>query len=70
MSFDWKEGTSYNQKHDFGFIAEEVSEVLPSLVSYEDDGQASSVHYAKLSVLLLEEVKKLRKELDELKEKI
>jgi len=70
VSFDWKDGQVYENRHDFGLIAEEVDELIPEMVGHDADGQASAVNYAKLSVLLLEEVKKLRKEIDEIKEKI
>jgi len=70
VSFDWKDGHVYENRHDFGLIAEEVDELIPEMVGHDTDGQASAVNYAKLSVLLLEEVKKLRKEIDEIKEKI
>ena len=50
-------------------IAEEVDKVLPMLVHYDND-VPESVAYDKLSVLLLIEVKKLREEIKELKEKL
>jgi len=65
VTFDWKN----NKKSDFGLIAEEVDEVLPTLVHYQND-VPESVAYDKLSVLLLMEVKKLREEIKELKEKL
>ena len=45
----------------FGLIAEEVHDVLSDLVMYEADGTTpDAVDYPLLSVLLLEELKKLR----------
>jgi len=44
---------------DWGLTAEEVYEVLPSLVNLKD-GKPYSVKYSMLSVLLLNEIKKLR----------
>ena len=64
VSFKWKG----NGQADFGLIAEEVDKVLPMLVHYDND-VPESVAYDKLSVLLLMEVKKLREEIKELKEK-
>jgi len=55
------------EKIDFGLIAEEVEEFVPELVSYNEDGQVESVKYSLLSVLLLQELKKLRQEIDDLK---
>jgi hypothetical protein len=52
--FDWKS----NGKHDIGLIAEEVAEVIPEVVGYEENGKdASSLDYARLVALLVEAVK-------------
>ena len=53
----------------FGLIAEEVVEYFPELVSLDKSGIPKAVSYSKLPVLLLAEIQKLRKELEELKEK-
>ena len=55
------------EKIDFGLIAEEVEESVPELVTYNKEGQVESVKYSLLSVLLLQELKKLRQEIDDLK---
>jgi len=66
VSFDWKSnGTS-----DFGFIAEEVHDILPELVVYNEDNTPEAVKYKQLSVLMLEELKTLREEVKDLKEKL
>ena len=44
----------------FGYIAEEVVEILPELVSLNSSNQPETVRYKLLSVLLLEELKKLK----------
>ena len=51
-------------KH-YGLIAEEVQEVCPELVLY-DNGEPSSVAYHELPALLLNEIKKLNKRIYEL----
>jgi len=43
---------------DFGLIAEEVHEVLPELVSYNEKNEPNAVNYKTIAVLLLEEMKK------------
>ena len=58
VSFTWKG----NKQEDFGLIAEEVDEVIPKLVHYQDD-KPESVAYDKLSVLLLLEITKLKEEI-------
>jgi hypothetical protein len=51
---------------EYGLIAEEVAEVLPELVIYDDDGEPYSVRYHLLTPMLLEEVQRLRREVDAL----
>lgn len=54
VSFDWRE----DGKHDIGLIAEEVGEVVPEVVAYEENGSdAKSVDYARLVPLLVESIK-------------
>jgi hypothetical protein len=57
-----------------GLIAEEVAEVFPelALLKQDEDGETRvrNVDYEKLSILLLSEVQKLRKEVNELKAQI
>lgn len=45
--------------HDFGLIAEEVDTQIPELVARCTNGNIHGVNYEMLSVLLLEEIKKL-----------
>ena len=66
VSFDWKS----NGEPDFGFIAEEVHEILPELTIYDDQNRPEAVKYKQLSILMLEELKKLREEVKDLKEKL
>jgi trimeric autotransporter adhesin len=51
----------------FGLIAEEVAELFPALVNYEKDGTPLNVKYEYLSALLINEVQKLKKEIETLK---
>lgn len=51
-----------------GFIAEEVNEVYPDSVEYNEDGEPWSVNYIDLIAPMLAEIKKLRAEVDALKE--
>ena len=65
--FDWKA----NGKHDIGLIAEEVGEVIPEVVAYEENGvDAQSLDYARLTALLVEAIKEQQKEIESLKEEI
>ncbi len=64
VTFDWKA----DGKHDIGLIAEEVGEVVPEVVTYEDNSNdAKSIDYARLVPVLIEAIKEQQKEIDELK---
>ena len=60
--YDWKE----SGKHAIGFIAQELKEVYPELIDENEEG-ILSIKETKLVYLLMEEVKKLKKEIQELK---
>ena len=61
--FNWD--AEHGGEHDVGMIAEEVGKVLPEIVSYEDNGiDATGMDYGKLTPLLIEAVKSLKKEAD------
>lgn len=65
---------SFNYKIDnrsaIGLIAEEVEQVAPELVAYNENGQPESVKYHDLPVLLLTELKTVVKRLDELTKRV
>jgi hypothetical protein len=65
VSFDWKEGG----KSDIGFIAEEVKEIYPDLVS-EKEGEIQGVQYTKLTAVLVKALQDQQKQIDELKKEI
>ena len=52
----------------YGLIAEEVAEVFPDLVVYNEAGEPETVKYRLLSVLLLNEVQKQQSELEVLRQ--
>ena len=60
VSFDWKE----NGKGSYGVIAQELEQVLPELVTQTDP---KSVNYNGIIGVLIEAVKELKKEIEELK---
>ena len=60
VSFDWKE----TGKGSYGVIAQELEEVLPDLIN---TGEVKSVNYNGIIGVLIEAVKELKKEIEELK---
>ncbi len=57
--FDWD--AEHGGKHDVGFIAEELGEVLPEIVQYEENGvDAIGLDYGMMTPLLTQGVNALR----------
>jgi hypothetical protein len=56
----------YDETHtrQYGLVAEEVAEVAPGLVAYGKDGTPQAVRYHFVNAMLLNEVQKLRWQLD------
>ena len=66
VTFNWKEQDEANIKEDIGFIAQDVKKVLPELVREEADGMLSMRHQG-ITPILLEAIKELKAEIEELK---
>jgi hypothetical protein len=61
--FDWD--TEHGGEHGMGFIAEEVGEYIPEIVSYEEDGNdATGLDYGAITPILVQAVKELKSEKD------
>jgi hypothetical protein len=56
-----------NNVKEVGVIAEEISEILPDLVKHNTEGQIDSVSYGRITAVLIEAIKDLKKEIDILK---
>jgi hypothetical protein len=64
-------GVTYNKKDgsvkEMGVIAEEVYEVLPEVVLKNEEGEIDSVSYGRITAVLIEAIKDLKKEIEDLK---
>jgi hypothetical protein len=64
-------GVTYTKKDtglkELGFIAEEVNEILPEVVLKNEEGEPDSVSYGRITAVLIEAIKDLKKEIEELK---
>ena len=75
VTFDWKDeyletrDPDLHQKRDTGIIAQEVQEVLPEVVKEKVDGTLG-VRYEKMIGLLVESIKDLKAEVDDLKKQL
>jgi hypothetical protein len=65
VSFDWTASGS----HDVGFIAEEVAQVLPEIVSTQD-GKPVAMDYSRVVPLTVEAIKSLKSENETLKKEL
>ena len=70
-TFEWNnnQDTYEEGTKDVGLIAQEVEEILPELVQTKDDGY-KAVKYEKMIALLIEGMKEMQAEIDELKQKV
>ena len=67
VTFDWKKSDSIlDIKEDIGFIAQDVQKVIPELVKENKDGMLSMRHQG-IAPILLEAIKELKAEIEELK---
>jgi hypothetical protein len=66
-------GVTYDRKdikkHEAGLIAEDVYKHAPELVAVDENGKPYGIHYTKISAYLIECVKTLQAEINELKGK-
>ena len=69
VEFDWNDKQETFTGHDTGVIAQEVKEVLPEVVTEREDGMLA-VKYEKMVGLLIESIKDLKAEVDDLKEQL
>jgi hypothetical protein len=59
--------TDTGRQREAGLIAEEVEKVLPNVVSKNADGEAEGIQYTKIIAYLVESIKELKTEIDNLK---
>jgi len=67
-TFDWNDKQETYTGKDVGVIAQEIQEVLPELVTERDNGYLA-VKYEKMVPLLIESIKELKQEIDDIKQK-
>jgi hypothetical protein len=64
-------GVTYDRKdtkkHEAGLIAEEVYKIAPDLVALDDAGKPYGIHYTKISAYLIECIKLMQAEINQLK---
>jgi hypothetical protein len=58
-----------SQEEEIGLIAEEVAELFPEVVTYNEAGQPQGIQYQRLSVILLKAVQELTERVNKLENK-
>ena len=72
VEFDWNEkspGWAQERGHDVGVVAQEVQKILPEVVTERKNGYLG-VDYKRIVPLLIESIKELKEEVEELKKKV
>lgn len=71
VTFNYTYGSHLESgQRQFGLIAEEVEQVMPGLVNYDNDGLPVTVRYHEMPSILLNEIQKLEKRIAELEKKL
>jgi hypothetical protein len=72
VEFDWNDkspGWARERGHDVGVVAQEVQKILPEIVVERKNGYLG-VDYKRIVPLLIESIKELKEEVEELKKKV
>ena len=69
VTYAWNEHApaQVRGRHDIGFIADEVNEVVPDLVAKDEHGKPTGIDYAKVAPLAVEAIKELKAENDRIR---
>jgi len=62
--YDRKDGS---QKREAGLVVEDVYPIIPNVVTLDENGNPASINYSRFSAYLIEAVKSLKLEINELK---
>jgi hypothetical protein len=65
--YDRKDGSA---KNEVGLIAEYVNPIIPELVLKDENGDPTGIRYTKLTAYLVESIKSLKQEIDNLRQKV
>jgi hypothetical protein len=69
VNFTWKDEEKFGSGKQIGIVAQEIEEVFPEAVTSDSEGN-KSVAYSKLTAVLIEAVKELKTENEELRKRI
>lgn len=61
VSYTW----NHSDKPDIGFIAEEMAEVMPEIVGFDEAGKPIGIDYGRVTALIVEATKDQQRQLDD-----
>ena len=72
VRFDWTADAPHNpsRRSDIGLIAEEVAQVVPEVVSLDEQGAPRAVDYGRLTALLVEALKAQQSQIQQLRREV
>ena len=70
VTFHYRNQPEESDSIHFGLVAEEVDEVMPELVVHESTGEARTVRYHEMPAMLLNELQKQQRRIEEQKDLI
>lgn len=72
VTYSWNDQASeqVRGRHDIGFLAEEMNEVLPDVVAKDENGKPVGINYGKIAPVAVEAIKQLKHENDQLKARL
>jgi hypothetical protein len=70
VSFYYRPELDETHLRQYGLVAEEVAEVAPDLVAYDEDGTPQTVRYHFVNAMLLNEVQKQRRHIQDLEARL
>ena len=59
VTFDFKNHSDNWEKHDFGFVAEDMEKINPLFVTYDQDGKIEGVRYMQLTAVTAKAIQEL-----------
>jgi hypothetical protein len=62
--YDRKDGS---QKQEAGLVVEQVYPIIPNVVTLDENGNPASINYSRFSAYLIEAIKSLKQEINEMK---
>ena len=68
-TYNWIDREKNGNAREIGLIAQEVQMILPELV-FENTNGMYGIHYDKISILMLQSIKQLHTQIDQLENKI